>query len=154
LKGLLPQLIKLKNNDVIEIIKNLPQQSISISIESTTDGSFWTLHSETDENLEILVKCEPSIAKIFGNSLQSMSIIGFYVTIVFAIGRLIRSVFNGLINRVIYDEIPNPEPLLDFCQAIVLARNERELSKEKSYYDMIIQIFRSTDLLIKLTKAS
>lgn len=104
--------------------------------------------------MEILVKSEPSIANIFGNSLKSMSIIGFYVTIVFAIGRLIRSIFNGLINRVIYDELPDPDTLLSFCQAIVLARNDRKFSEEKSHYDMIIQIFRSTDLLIKLTKAT
>ena len=117
-------MVKLKKNNVIEIVKNSPQQSISISIEITSDGSFWKISSESNDELEILVNCEPSIAKIFGNSLQSMSIIGFYVTIVLTIGKLIRSVFNGLINRVIIDELPNPDPLLDFCQAVVLARNK------------------------------
>ena len=58
--------------------------------------------------------------------LGSIGILGLYATVVFAIGKLVRMIFDNAIQRVIYEEMPNPDEIIELCkgnfQNIILIR--------------------------------
>ncbi len=52
--------------------------------------------------------------------------IGFYLTIVLAVGNLLRSVFAGPI-KVIYTDQYKPGDILQLCEGLVISRIEKKL---------------------------
>lgn len=93
---------------------------------------------------------EPVISSAF-SSVISMSVIGIYVTIVYAVGRFLRIIFDRYSERVIYEELPQTEKLMEICEGIFIAQLEGDMVKEKRLYDLLIIIYRSPELLIKMT---
>jgi len=84
---------------------------------------------------------------LFGASISNISVIGLYATFVFAIGKFIRLFFANISQRVIYEEMPKP----DLCESIYIARAEGDLYNEQRLYELLIRIYRSPEILIKLT---
>lgn len=60
------------------------------------------------------------IGSIFGAALN-ISVLGLYATLVITFGRLIRSVFDKLSQRVIYEELPHTQQLFEICEGIYIA---------------------------------
>lgn len=54
-------------------------------------------------------------------SVLSMSVIGIYVTIVYAVGRFLRIIFDRYSERVIYEELPETQKLFEICEGIFIA---------------------------------
>lgn len=88
---------------------------------------------------------------LFGASISNISVIGLYATFVFAIGKFIRLIFDRISQRVIYEEMPNTDDLMDLCESIYIARAEGDLYNEQRLYELLIRIYRSPEILIKLT---
>jgi hypothetical protein len=80
-----------------------------------------------------------------------LSIIGLYATLVLAVGRFVRIFFDKISQRVIYEEMPEPNDLFELCEGVYIYRNQRNLSKENNLYDLLIRIYRSPETLIKIT---
>ena len=103
-----------------------------------------------EQALVMLIYNEEVIGAFFGNALQ-MSVVGLYVTIVIAIGRFLRIVFDKISQRVIYEELPNVKQLFEICEGIFIAQAEGDLVKEKQLYDLLILMYRSPEALLKIT---
>ena len=54
-------------------------------------------------------------------SVMGMSVIGIYVTIVYAVGRFLRIIFDRYSERVIYEELPETGKLFEICEGIFIA---------------------------------
>jgi hypothetical protein len=80
-----------------------------------------------------------------------LSIIGLYATLVLAVGRFVRIFFDRLSQRVIYEEMPEPNDIFELCEGIYIYRNQRNLEKENLLYDLLIRIFRSPETLLNIT---
>jgi hypothetical protein len=80
-----------------------------------------------------------------------LSIIGLYATLVLAVGKFVRIVFERISQRVIYEEMPDPRTLFELCEGVYIYRSLRNLEKENSLYDLLIRIYRSPETLIKVT---
>ena len=98
----------------------------------------------------MVVYNEEVIGSLFGNSFQ-FSVVGLYATIVVAIGRFIRLIFDRTSQRVIYEEMCDIEQLFDVCEGIFIAQLEGDLVREKKLYDLLIRMYRSPETLIKIT---
>jgi len=105
---------------------------------------------QEEQNLVILVYNEEVIGSFFGSALQ-LSVVGLYATIVIAIGRFIRIIFDRLSQRVMYEELPNTKQLFEICEGIFIAQQEGDLVREKQLYDLLILMYRSPEALIKIT---
>lgn len=103
-----------------------------------------------EQNLVMLVYNEEVIGSFFGNALQ-MSVVGLYATIVIAIGRFIRIMFERISQRVMYEELPVVKQLFEICEGIFIAQQEGDLVREKQLYDLLILLYRSPEALIKIT---
>ena len=86
----------------------------------------------------------------FGN-VVGMSVIGIYATIVYAVGIFIRLIFDRISQRVIYEEMPCTDKILEICEGIFIAQLEGDLEKEKRMFILLIKIYRSPDLIMDLT---
>jgi hypothetical protein len=82
-----------------------------------------------------------------------LSIIGIYATLVYTVGKFVRIFFDKISQRVIYEEMPEPNDLFELCEGVYIYRNQRKLEKENSLYDLLIRIYRSPETLIKITGA-
>lgn len=98
----------------------------------------------------VLIENEEVIGAFFGNALQ-LSVVGLYATIVIAIGRFIRIVFDRISQRVMYEELPNTKQLFEICEGIFIAQMSGDLVREKQLYDLLILLYRSPEALIKIT---
>lgn len=78
-------------------------------------------------NLVMVVMNDEVIGSLFGNALN-LSVVGLYATIVIAIGRFIRLIFDRISQRVIYEEMPNTEHLFEICEGIFIAQLEGDLN--------------------------
>jgi hypothetical protein len=80
-----------------------------------------------------------------------LSVIGVYVTIVYAVGRFLRIIFDRFSQRIMYEELPNVDKLVDICEGIFIAQLENDMVTEKRLYDLLIMVYRSPELMIRMT---
>jgi hypothetical protein len=85
-----------------------------------------------------------------GGALLSIGIVTVYITIVYAIGRFLRIVFDKESLRVIYLEIPRPDDFLDLAKGAQTARQYKDLPLEFRLYNCLIKLLRSPETLIAL----
>jgi hypothetical protein len=83
-------------------------------------------------------------------ALLSIGIVTVYITIVYAIGRFLRLVFDKESLRVIYLEIPRPDDFLDLATGASIARHYKDLPMEFRLYHCLIKVMRSPETLIAL----
>lgn len=88
-------------------------------------------------------------------SLGGYSVLAVYVTVVLAVGRLVRSGFGSPTHRIIYEEMPDCTELLELCEGVRTAQNARypgHLVDEMHLYRILIRLMRSPEILIHITK--
>lgn len=78
-------------------------------------------------------------------------VVGLYAGIVIAIGSFIRVAFQNSSQKVVYEEMPECEDLFEFCEGIYMWRQQGNLENEFKYYNLLIQMYRSPDGLLKIT---
>ena len=79
-------------------------------------------------------------------------IIGLYSVVVLAIGRALRSYIAALPSKIAFNEIPNPDSLLELCDDIFYVREDGNLRQEEILVGRLFFIFRSPARLIQQTK--
>jgi hypothetical protein len=115
------------------------------------DEPYWEFKGSQFQKVSFFIHCDYIMGNILGDTLRDMSVIGFYVTIVLAIGQLIKGIFANITMKVIYEEMPSCDQLIELCDSIYMSRKENDLMREKTLYDLLIRIYRSPELLIQLT---
>lgn len=84
--------------------------------------------------------------------LSSYSILAFYLTFVVAVGRFIRLSFSDLAQKIIVEDLPEPQELVNLVLMIFEARDQKDLELEEELYTELINIYRSPEMLVKITE--
>jgi len=79
-------------------------------------------------------------------------IIGLYVSVVLVIGSAIRSYVTQLPRQIVYDELPNPDSLLELCDDIFYVREDGRLQEEEILVSRLFFTFRSGVRLLAETR--
>eukprot|EP00806_Schmidingerella_arcuata_P003011 Macronucleus_3726.p1 GENE.Macronucleus_3726~~Macronucleus_3726.p1 ORF type:complete len:208 (+),score=38.87 Macronucleus_3726:1-624(+) len=142
--------------------------SVDLNLHKEKDGTmFWTFTVVEDSKADLSLYVDKQKSS-FGNDLvliiynetvmstvlsavMSMSVIGVYVTIVYAVGRFLRIIFDRYSERVIYEELPETQKLSEIIEGIFIAQLEGDMVNEKRLYDLLIMVYRSPELMIKMT---
>lgn len=74
--------------------------------------------------------------------LSGFGIVGLYVSVVFVVGRLVRSSMKGKHMQVAFTEMPSVDALIGLCHAIFLAREHGRLDVEEELCMLILEIYR------------
>lgn len=82
------------------------------------------------------------------------SVITFYISVVYLIGRLIRIVVTGGAYNIHITEMPNPDPLINLCTGIYVSRMNGDLKGEEELYFELIDILRSPEIIKMVTGRS
>ena len=72
------------------------------------------------DDLVILLYNESVMSNVLSSGM-SMSVIGIYVTIVYAVGRFLRLMFDRYSQRAMYEELPETQKLFEICEGIFIA---------------------------------
>ena len=86
--------------------------------------------------------------------LSGYSALTFYIVIVLAVSKVIRSMVAGDTSKMHITEIPKPDMLLILCEGLKIARMERKLEREVELYYVLIDILRSPEVLKIITESS
>ncbi len=82
----------------------------------------------------------------------SQGIIGLYLTIVLTGSRFLRMFLTGLTFKIPYEDLPSVDRLLDMCKNIVMVREFDEFEIEEVLYWQLVTIFRSSDMMIIMSR--
>eukprot|EP01017_Pseudomicrothorax_dubius_P009121 TRINITY_DN13051_c0_g1_i1.p1 TRINITY_DN13051_c0_g1~~TRINITY_DN13051_c0_g1_i1.p1 ORF type:complete len:203 (+),score=41.95 TRINITY_DN13051_c0_g1_i1:210-818(+) len=115
------------------------------------DKKFDEPFQNQDNAISMFLVSDQVVGSFLSKNGMELSVVGLYVTIVLAIGRFVRLIFDKISQRVIYEEMPRTTDLMEFCDGIYIARLEGDLKREQYLYDMLIKLYRSPELLLKLT---
>ena len=74
------------------------------------------------------------------------------VGVVLSIGRFLRMIVTDLTMRIMVENLPNCDELIQMCKDLFIARQYGDLLVEEELYWELIQIFRSPESLIQKTK--
>lgn len=75
----------------------------------------------------------------------------FYIAVVYAIGRVVRGACGGRRYRLALDEMPDVKYIVTAIQAIHLARKSGQLRRETELHEMLLRLFRSPAVLLRIT---
>ncbi|CAL4063763.1 unnamed protein product, partial [Meganyctiphanes norvegica] len=79
-------------------------------------------------------------------------IVGMYTTIVLLASKMLRGYFAGVALKIMFDDMPNVDRILQLCLDIYLVRESKELELEEDLFAKLVFLFRSPETLIKWTR--
>lgn len=88
--------------------------------------------------------------------LGGAGLIALYTFILVVLGGNLRSLYSTYPWEILYNEMEEPKPLIDMCQGIYLSRcatYEDHLKDEFYITQSLINLYRSPDILLQITKA-
>jgi hypothetical protein len=83
-----------------------------------------------------------------------MDVITFYVSFVVVVGNVIRAIFLGQSERIMYAEMVNPGKLLSVCEGIKISRIKKDFLQEEKLYYLLIDFMRSPEIFKNITLSS
>jgi hypothetical protein len=82
------------------------------------------------------------------------NVVTFYVTFILLIGGYVKQFLSGNPERIQLTEMPEPQPLINLCAGVKIARYSFDLKKEENLYYILIEFMRSPEYLKMITKSS
>ncbi|GJQ85619.1 hypothetical protein Trydic_g20169 [Trypoxylus dichotomus] len=86
------------------------------------------------------------------NLITAGGIIGLYTTLVLLASRGLRGFFAEICFKIMFDDMPNVDRVLQLCLDIYLVREAREFCLEEDLFAKLVFLFRSPETLIKWTR--
>ncbi|OQR98286.1 hypothetical protein ACHHYP_08922 [Achlya hypogyna] len=84
----------------------------------------------------------------------SYGITATYIFVLFTIGARVKSALRGNVSDILYNELPNPDDIMDLVEGIYIARKEEyvgHLKDESRLFETLIRVLRSPETLLKVT---
>lgn len=144
-----PEVVKITSagNDMTPYL--ISNQDYYLDIKLIYHQDHFEAFSSTNESLKLYV-----ISDNYSPATLNFSLIAFYVSVVFLIGRILRSILSGTAYNIIMTVMPNPKPISNLCEGIYVSRITGDLSREDELYHELIDILRSPELLKMVTGRS
>ncbi|KAJ8961206.1 hypothetical protein NQ318_008889 [Aromia moschata] len=143
-------------------------RNVTLKLLRDTDQEWWQIHEVcNDTNFVALLKdipfqdCNNSVIvyafndKIFPPTLNFLTgggIIGLYTTLVLVASRVLRGFFADQCGKIMFEDMPNVDRVLQLCLDIYLVREAREFALEEDLFAKLVFLFRSPETLIKWTR--
>ena len=95
-----------------------------------------------------------TFSELISETFIAYNVITFYVTFILLLGRELRNMLENPFEKIIINEMPYPDQLIKICEGIKLARYKNELVKEEELYYLLMDLFRSPEILKVMAKSS
>ena len=174
---LMPKFVKVKNSGTLKTIPQMvpaefPEtagdRNISLRLFSANGVTWWEVKEVcTDAFYEKVIKkipmnnCNDMVVlysfndKIFPATLNWVTaggIIGMYTTFVLLVSRFVRGFFSGSSQKIMFEDLPYVDRILQLCLDIYLVRESMEFALEEDLFAKLIFLYRSPETMIKWTR--
>ncbi|XP_052124815.1 piezo-type mechanosensitive ion channel component isoform X3 [Frankliniella occidentalis] len=178
--NLLPKLIKVNSNGANPILQLLPGKDadtqyrdviLKMNYGSSTLKWWTVLEDCNDQTFQEIIKNIPSAGsesncnqtlliytfndKTFPATLSMFSgkgIIGLYASFVLVASQFVRSFFSNLASKIMFEDLPNVDRILQLCLDIYLVRESGELDLEEDLFAKLVFLYRSPETMIEWTR--
>lgn len=110
------------------------------------------LYADCKKHITMYMFCD----KIFPSTISSIAaggIIGLYTTLIFVFSRMLRgTVFSGSSSKIMFEDLPYVDRVLQLCLDIYLVRESNEFTLEEDLFAKLIFLYRSPETMIKWTR--
>lgn len=125
--------------------------TVLLELSNSTNSEWWQLTEENSDHVVIIAFFD----KVFPSTLSFLAgygIIGLYISLVLVVGRFVRMFVSGLAVKIMFEELPNVDNVLQLLLDIYLVRESKEFALEEDLFARLIFLYRSPATLIKWTK--
>lgn len=174
--NIFPKFIKVQNTGDITVVSELmpddeDYRSLEIKLHAnndTTYGAYWEIQETYNDTYfkNILSHLPYSSSKsgvvmyTFNDKkfpstfsfLTAGGIIGLYTTFVLLASRVLKSSISGQSRRIMHEDLPYVDRVLQLCLDIYLVREALELALEEDLFAKLIFLYRSPETMIKWTR--
>ncbi|CAG4944089.1 unnamed protein product [Colias eurytheme] len=139
-------------------------RDVKLRLERDRNSSYWRVHESCEERDPLapipMNNCDMLVMytfndKLFPETLNFISgggIIGLYTTFVFLASRVLRGFFSGIYTKIMFDDLPNVDRVLQLCLDIYLVREALELTLEEDLFAKLVFLYRSPETMIKWSR--
>ena len=99
----------------------------------------------------MIVAAERLAGGTAASSLTGGGVLVFYVVVVYAIGRMVRSGLGNTRYKIMLDELPDVKDIVEIIEAMHLARKSGQLQRETELHEMLLRLYRSPAVLLQIT---
>ncbi|XP_017768658.1 PREDICTED: piezo-type mechanosensitive ion channel component isoform X3 [Nicrophorus vespilloides] len=176
---IMPKFVKVTSRATVQVLnqfmlkvqdeKDTKLRNITLMLESdpNSDKVWWNILEQVDDqNYKHILQNLPYADKnsfiiytfndkIFPSTLSIITgggIIGLYTTLVFVASRLLRGFFSEICFKIMFDDMPYVDRVLQLCLDIYLVREAREFCLEEDLFAKLVFLYRSPETLIKWTR--
>nr|XP_016938894.1 piezo-type mechanosensitive ion channel component isoform X16 [Drosophila suzukii] len=173
--GMIPKFIKVLNSGDAAVVGVLSEKHheyrplvIKMHRDNETNGLWWEIRDFCDDNFynETLSKfaysnCTSGIVMYTFNDkkfpstfsfLTAGGIIGLYTTFVLLASRFMKSFIGGQNRKIMFEDLPYVDRVLQLCLDIYLVREALEFALEEDLFAKLLFLYRSPETLIKWTR--
>uniref|UniRef100_A0AAG5DE22 Piezo-type mechanosensitive ion channel component n=1 Tax=Anopheles atroparvus TaxID=41427 RepID=A0AAG5DE22_ANOAO len=160
----IPQLVKTANTDMdLENFRNL-----TLRIRGENSLSWWEVREDYNDTLYEKYFSRLPYAdrdylviytfndKIFPSTISSIAaggIIGIYSTLILVFSRMLRtSIFSGASSKIMFEDLPYVDRVVQLCLDIYLVRESCEFTLEEDLFAKLLFLYRSPETMIKWTR--
>ena len=139
------------------LIKHKVGATLVLNKQKKGDKTYynWNIYSSDDKSLNQDYGLEfITFSDFYSFFTFGMDVITFYVSFVVVVGNLLRAVFLGQSERIMYAEMVNPGKLFSVCEGIKISRIKKDFLKEEKLYYLLIDFMRSPEMFKNLTMSS
>nr|XP_026488209.1 piezo-type mechanosensitive ion channel component isoform X2 [Vanessa tameamea] len=139
-------------------------RDVQLRLEREGDSVYWRVREACQQSDYLAAipmnNCDMLVMytfndKLFPETLNFISgggIIGLYTTFVFLASRVLRGFFSGIYTKIMFDDLPNVDRVLQLCLDIYLVREALELSLEEDLFAKLVFLYRSPETMIKWSR--
>lgn len=110
------------------------------------------LYGDCHDHITVYMFCD----KIFPSTISSIAaggIVGLYTTLIFVFSRMLRgTIFQGAATKIMFEDLPYVDRVLQLCLDIYLVRESNEFCLEEDLFAKLIFLYRSPETMIKWTR--
>ncbi|XP_044316384.1 piezo-type mechanosensitive ion channel component isoform X9 [Drosophila rhopaloa] len=173
--GMIPKFIKVLNSGDAAVVSVLSEKHheyrplvIKMHRDKETNGLWWEIRDFCDDTFynETLSKfaysnCTSGIVMYTFNDkkfpstfsfLTAGGIIGLYTTFVLLASRFMKSFIGGQNRKIMFEDLPYVDRVLQLCLDIYLVREALEFALEEDLFAKLLFLYRSPETLIKWTR--
>ena len=126
------------------------KKKINLTLKREDDNVYnWYIETENNEGIKFV-----TFSDLYSKVTFGYDVLTFYVTFVIVAGKVIRSIFLGNAERIMYFQMVNPNRLLSLCEGIKISRIRNDFLQEEKLYYLLIDLMRSPEIIKNMTQSS
>ena len=134
----------------ISLVSDEDKNKIRITLKKESNNSYnWFVDSGTSDGIKFV-----TFSDLYSKVTFGYDVLTFYVTFVILAGQIIRAIFLGSAERIMYIQMVNTNRLFSLYEGIKISRIRNDFLQEEKLYYLLIDLMRSPEMIKNLTQSS